>query len=101
MEVIGTLQKLNVWPGKKSRYPPSKVSFVTLPSQTNPFPLARHLDLSDLRNVLLLIVHRERTHSLSYESILYHSVELIILIIYVFDPIVRIFPSGPLADHRF
>lgn len=70
------------------------MSFVTLPSQTNSSPPACQLDLSDLRNVLLLIVCRERAHSLNYESMLYHSVEFIILIIYVFDFIVRILPFG-------
>lgn len=90
--MIGSLQKLNVWPDEKSRYPPSKMSFVTLRSQTISFPLACQLDLLDSRNVLLLIVHRERTYSLNQESILYCSVEFIILISYVFDSIVSILP---------
>lgn len=88
-EVKGSLRQLNVWPGKESRHLPSEMSFVALPSQANSFPLTCQPDLSGLRNVPLLIVLRERTHSLSYESILDCSVGFIISVTYVFHCIVR------------
>lgn len=86
-QVIGSFTQRKVWSAKKAKWSPSKMSLVTLPSQTNSFLLACQLDLLALRNVLLLIA---RTHSLSYESIIYLSVQLRIFVIYVFDFIVTI-----------
>lgn len=86
-QVIGSFTQRNVRSAKKAQWSPSKMSLVTLPSQTNSFLLACQLDLWALRNVLLLIA---RTHSLSYESVIYLSVELRIFVIYVFDFIVTI-----------
>lgn len=61
-EGTGSLRGSNAGSGRKAKWPPSKMSPVTLPSQTNSSLLACEFDLSELTNVLLMSSEEEHIY---------------------------------------